>query len=357
MQDNESQVKSTSQMLEEGLDEVFSTEYYRRFLAFVAGNPNYSYRNVILILQQCPHATLTKGIRTWNKEGRRIRTGETGLRINACFDKDEDEEKDRPPVVPSKRKRKSNSRFRRVSVFDVSQTTAVNGSEDDDGNAPQPARPMGNILGVAPLMGSVAGFDTLLADLKQLAPLPIQFRDNINVDGGAVFNAIIIKEGMSQLHTIRTIINQIAQLWLSAGCHEQEQLEIESESVAFIVSRYLGLDTSAFSFQHIAKYSLGRERNVLERFLDVIQKTALYFIDTVDGIRAARRIGYANDDYFLFTNQKTAFRLFRQGYDLYMIYPKDGELLVMSKKQLELYDGPFAVLRMDWFGASGKMAA
>ncbi len=357
MQDNESQVKSTSQMLEEGLEEVFSTEYYRRFLAFIAGNPNYSYRNVILILQQCPHATKTKGIRTWNKEGRRIRTGETGLRINACFDKDEDEEKDKPPVAPSKRKRKSNSRFRRVSVFDVSQTVDMDSSEDGDGNAIRPARPMGNILNVAPLMGSVAGYDTLLADLKQLAPLPIQFRSNINVDGGTVFNAIIIKDGMSQLHTVRTIINQIAQVWLASGVHDSEQLEIQAESVAFIVSRYLGLDTSAFSFQHIAKYSLGRERNALEKFLDVIQKTALYFIDTVNGIRAARRIGYANDDYFLFTNKKTAFRMFRQGYYLYLIYPKDGELLVMNKKQLEQYDGPFAVLRMDWFGATGKMAA
>ena len=356
MQDNESQVKSTSQMLKEGLNEVFSTGYYRRFLAFIAGNPNYSYRNVILILQQCPHATKTKGIRTWNKEGRRIRTGETGLRINACFDKDDDEEKDQPPVAPSKRKHKDNSRFRRVSVFDVSQTTAADGTEEVD-NAPQTVRPMGNILDVAPLMGSVAGYDTLLADLKQLAPLPIQFRSNINVDGGAVFNAIIIKEGMSQLHTIRTIINQMAQVWLASGVHDSEQLEIQAESVAFIVSRYLGLDTSVFSFQHIAKYSLGRERNALEKFLDVIQKTALYFIDTLDGIRAARRIGYTNDDYFLFTNQKTAFRLFRQGYDLYLIYPKEGKLFVMSKRQLETHDGPFAVMRMDWFGASGKMAA
>jgi hypothetical protein len=162
---------------------------------------------------------------------------------------------------------------------------------------------------------------------------------------------------MSQLHTVRTIINQIAQVWIGAGCHDREQLEIESESVAFIVSHYLGLDTSAFSFQHIARYSQGRARNVLEKFLDVIQKTALHFIDTLDGIRAARRLRYPGGEYFLFTNRKTAFRLFRQGYYLYLIYPKDGELLVMSKKQLEQHDGPFAVTRGDWFGSAEKTAA
>lgn len=123
-----------------------------------------------------------------------------------------------------------------------------------------------------------------------------------------------------------------------------------SESIAFIVCSYLGLDTSGFSFQHIAKYSLGRERNVLEKFLDAIQKTALYFIDTLDGIRAAHRIGYKTDEFFLFTNRKTAFRLFRQGYYIYLVYPCKGELLAMSKKELEQYDGPFAVLREDWFG-------
>ena len=140
--------------------------------------------------------------------------------------------------------------------------------------------------------------------------------------------------------------------WHRVNCPDNEQLEIESESVAFIVCRYLNLDTSEFSFHHIAKYSLGRERNALGDFLDIIiiQKTALYFIDTLDGIRAARRLEYVTDEYFLFTNRKTALRLFRQGYLIYLIYPGEGELLTLNKKDLEQYDGPFAVPRDDWFG-------
>ena len=61
MPDQEQHVKSTSQMLKDGLKEVFSTEAFRRFLAFIANNPNYSYRNVLLILQQCPHAKRVMG--------------------------------------------------------------------------------------------------------------------------------------------------------------------------------------------------------------------------------------------------------------------------------------------------------
>jgi hypothetical protein len=142
-------------MLEEGLDEVFSAEYYQRFLSFVAGNPNYSYRNVILILQQCPHATMTKGLRAWNKVFRKVRAGETGLRINACFDKNEDE-KDQPPVAPSQRKQKRESAFRRVSVFDYSQTVAADGSDDGEIQTQQPIRPVGNIPVATPLSGNVA---------------------------------------------------------------------------------------------------------------------------------------------------------------------------------------------------------
>jgi hypothetical protein len=358
MQDKEVHIKTVSQMLEEGLEQVFSTEYFRRFLAFIAGNPNYSYRNIILILQQCPHATRTMGPRSWmSKEERIVKAGERGLRINALFERDKDKEKDKekPPIAPSKRnhKRQGESNFRRISVFDISQTRPLDGRDDQ---APQNIAPAVNVFDITRLEGSVAGYGGLLRDLSEVSPLPIVFRSGMNTDGSVGYDGVAIKNDMSQLHTIRTIVNQIACAWLRADCPDREQLEIMSESVAFIVCQYLNLDTSEFSFHHIAKYSLGRERNALEKFLDVIQKTALYFIDTLDGIRAARRIGYATDEYFLFTNKKTAFRLFRQGYFMYLIYPGQGELLVMNKKDLEQYDGPFAVPRGDWFGTMAKAA-
>jgi len=355
MQDKELQVKSTSQMLEEGLNEVFSTEYFRRFLAFIANNPNYSYRNVILILQQCPHATKVMGFQAWKKAGRVA--NQRGLRINACFDKS-DEQENQPPPVPSKKKRRRyrDSKFRRVSVFDISQTKVLDGSDENEGYAPTPVAPAGNIFEIARLEGSVAGYETLLMDLNEVSPLPIIFKSGFKTDGGNGYDGIFINKDMSQLHTIRTIVNQIARVCLHDDCPDREQLEIEAESVAFIVCQYLGLDTSEFSFHHIAKYSLGRERGVLEKFLDTIQKTALYIIDTFDGVRMSRRIGYKTDEFFLFTNRKTAFRLFKQGYYLYLVYPGKGELLAMSKKDLEQYEGPFAVPRADWFGA-GQMAA
>ncbi len=55
---------------EEGLDEVFSSEPYRRFLRFVANNPTYSYRNALLILHQKPNATKVMGFKAWLRQDR-----------------------------------------------------------------------------------------------------------------------------------------------------------------------------------------------------------------------------------------------------------------------------------------------
>ena len=130
--------------------------------------------------------------------------------------------------------------------------------------------------------------------------------------------------------------------------------------MTFIVSRHLDIDTSGFGFYEVTQHSAGRKQDVLEEYLDIVQKTALYLIDTLDGIREARRIAYPTSEYFLLTNQKTALRLLRQGHLVYLVYPRQGELLAMNKKAVQDYDGPFAVPREGWFGVSesgGGLAA
>ena len=164
--------------------------------------------------------------------------------------------------------------------------------------------------------------------VQAVPPLPSYFRSCLT-DGSSSYSDIIINKSMSQLHTIRTVVNQIAQCWRRAYCADKEQLEIEAESVAFIACQYLGLDTSEFSFNHIASYCVGKEQKHLEDFLDKIQKTALYFIDSIDGVREAERSGYDITEYFLLTNPKTVRRLFQSGSPFYLVYPGKGELPAM----------------------------
>jgi len=350
-------------MLQDGLNEVFSTEAFRRFLSFLANNPNYSYRNVLLILQQCPHATKVMGFKAWLRQGRVVMQNERGIRITALFDKKPEE--DAPPPPPprergKKKKRKERDNFRKISVFDYSQTTELD--SDDSGDIPAPrsrpvyVAPVADPFSPPLLEGEVSGYEILLEYLNEISPLPIIFRSGVKNDGACGYSDITIKRDMSQLHTIRTIANQIVHCWRRPYCPDRERLEIESESVAFIVCQYLGLDTSEFSFHHIAKYSLGKERGALEEFLDVIQKTALMFIDSIDGVHLAHHAGYDSGDFCLLTNPKTASRLLRQGMPVYLVVLGEGELFAMNQKQIEDHEGPYAVERSIWFN-TGRLAA
>ncbi len=355
MQDQEQDVKTYAQMLKEGLDEVFSSEPYRRFLRFVSNNPTYSYRNVLLILHQKPNATKVMGYKAWLKQGRCVQQGQRGLRIIAKFEKDDEEEKQQ---ASSKKKHtwKQDGKFRRISVFDISQTVPIDGDNvvKEVEDFPMKLDSM-ELFQPAPLTGKGENFALAVRILRALSPLPIQLQNGLGADGSRGEEKILVRGGMSQLHTIRTIVNQIVREWRYETCPDKEQLEIEAESVAFIVCQYLGLDTSDFSFGHIARYSFGRERKALELFLDTIQRTAMYFIDTIEGILEARKICYDVSEFFLIS-QKRAQRLLATGYSVYLVFPGEGELLTCDRKAIEKHKGFFATDRAVWFSNACRAA-
>ena len=353
MVDQENEIRTYAQMLQDGLDEVVASEPFRRFLRFLANNPNYSHRNVLLILQQMPEATRTKGFKGWLKEGRCVREGQRGIRINANFQRDDEEEL----LFPNQRKRDKEKRtFRRISVFDISQTIALEGEEEDEQSVPMPLFGPADPFAEEMLEGQVEYYDLALTLLRRISPVPVIFRQGVRTEGSVGEAGIIVKDGMSQLHTIRTILNQMVRVWRGPFCEDKDQLEIEAESVAFIVCQYLGLDTSEFSFPHIAKYSFGQERKCLEQFLEAIQQTALYLIDSIDGLWEAQKIDYEADELFLLTNRRTALRLFQEGESVYLVFPGEGELLTMSRKAIEEHEGPFATDRASWSAPPQKAA-
>ena len=350
MADQENEIRTYIQMLQDGLDEVVTGEPFRRFLRFLANNPNYSHRNVLLILQQMPEATRTKGFKGWLKEGRCVREGQRGIRINANFQRDDEED-----LLPPNQRKKEKRTFRRISVFDISQTVALEGEEDKQA-APIPYFGPVDPFTEEMLEGQVEHYDLALTLLRRISPVPVIFRQGCRTEGSIGEAGIIDKDWMSKLHTIRTILNQMVRGCRGPFCKDRDQLEIGAESVAFIVCQYLGLDTSQFSFPHIAKYSFGQERKRLEQFLDAIQQTALYLIDSIDGLLEAQKIGYDADGLFLLTNRRTALRLFREQQSVYLVFPGEGELLTMSRKAIEEHEGPFATDRASWSAPPQKAA-
>ena len=57
----------------------------------------------------------------------------------------------------------------------------------------------------------------------------------------------------------------------------------EAESIAYTVCQHFGIDTSDYSFGHIAGWSTGRDMRELKSSLDTIRRTASELITGIEG--------------------------------------------------------------------------
>src|SRR6266487_3858081 len=115
---------------------VQDSDAFKRYLAAQAVFHHYSARNVFLILFQRPEATRVAGYTTWQKLGRQVRRGETGITIFAPAPFTQTTTNAATGEVTEERI----PRFKTATVFDYSQT---------DGEL-LPTIKLGEIAGSAP---------------------------------------------------------------------------------------------------------------------------------------------------------------------------------------------------------------
>lgn len=95
-----------------------------------------------------------------------------------------------------------------------------------------------------------------------------------------IIKSIVIKKGMSDEETITTAVHETCHAILhnkgrkDAWNKTNNLKEVEAESVAYIVCRYLGIDTSKYTFGYLASWSKGKDLPELTQSMDVIIKTA-----------------------------------------------------------------------------------
>ena len=282
------EMEEITSKLEKGVKDIFDGANYQQYLNFCAKLPRYSVNNQILIMMQKPDATMCQSFTNWKEVNRHVRKGEKGIRILAPapykMQKEQEKvdasgktvlDKDGEPVketveVPI-------NAFKPVSTFDVSQTEGE--------PIPSP--------GVDELTGSVEGYETLLAAIKEVVPVPISFEQ---IDSGAKGfyhleeNRIVVQEGMSEAQTVKTLLHEASHQALhskeamdSAGEKKSKnQKETEAESVAYVVCQHYGIDTSDYSFPYVATWSADKEVPELKASLDTIRRTASELIVKID---------------------------------------------------------------------------
>lgn len=275
MSKNQEKIKAALNRIEDCLATINTDEDWINFLCFQTQFYNYSFGNAMLIYSQNPNATYVKGYKAWNQLGRYVKKGSKGLAILApCIRKvevfkepenknlyhDEEAEKEIRKVV---------SGFRIAYVYDIADT------DGDDSMLP--------VL----VTGLASNGEQEKEIYERLFGVISKGHCVQEVSGTASkgsFNletkVISIRDDLEYLQKIKTLLHEYAHL-LDFEMHPEDDIsrnrrELIAESVAFIVSLRLGLDTSRYSMSYIKSWLKDKEE--LKIIADSVQKIAYTII-------------------------------------------------------------------------------
>lgn len=207
-----------------------------------------------MILSQKPEATQVAGFRAWQQRGRQVRKGEKAIRIygyssRTVTETDPDTGDEETRKVPT---------FPILSVFDHSQTDPIEGH-------PQPEEIAQLLTGADPdaIYDRVAAIMTGRGWTVTRETITSSANGYTTTDGS---HRIVVDAALEPAAAAKTMIHEAAHAIMHApdiiGPEARKDLhrgrmEVEAESVAYVLAGMLGLDTSAYSVGYIAGWAAG----------------------------------------------------------------------------------------------------
>ncbi|MBR5090276.1 MAG: DUF3849 domain-containing protein [Ruminiclostridium sp.] len=280
--------------IDEGVRSVFTSEKYVEYLKFSAKFTDYSANNTMLINRARPDASFVAAYGKWKQLGRQVKKGEAGIPILAPvrYKTNQYEEYERPAKdefgnllynedgtekMETVSENVTGIAFKKAYVFDVSQTEGA--------PIPEP---------VEELKGDIdsAKMEAIFKALHKVTGINIEFED-IRGSAKGYYNPeskrIVIKTGMSDTQTVKTVFHETAHCLLHdpdkkivTAKSPRNEKEIQAESTAFIVAEHFGIDTSDYSFPYIATWTNGKTLEQLQKVLQEIQTAAKTIISGVE---------------------------------------------------------------------------
>jgi IrrE N-terminal-like domain len=279
IEQREARIKDAHDRLDRAVQAIKTTDDWTAWLKQASKFYKYSFYNVLLILSQCPNATLVAGASKWRTMGRFPRKGTKALWIFAPMLVNWSPAEIK--VLPTRAGTKKFIGFKTVPVFDVSQT------EGDDSLATKPLtppeRPKVELLeGEAPAdvvralrkMATDNGYTTSLGDTG----------DSSNGYTDFIEKTIVVDGKLSDAQRFKTFVHEIAHMILHSPEKDQPPIfcradaEVEAESVAYIVCDHFGVKSDCYSFGCIAGWA--------DRDLDAVKRTGLRVMQATKKILA-----------------------------------------------------------------------
>jgi len=271
-EERDTRIREAHERLDNAVKSIKNSADWTAWLAQASRFHKYSFNNVMLILSQCPNASLVAGGNKWKSMKRWPAKGSKALWIFApmLVNWTGPEIAENPARVGTKKF----IGFKTVPVFDVSQT-------DGKPLAAEPAK-VSLLEGEAPAdkvrllrkMAENNGFTTSLDDLPGETNGVTDFSNK----------TIKIARDRSDAQRFKTFVHEIAHMLLHGPKDDEPQrvcradAEVEAESVAWIVCDHFGVQSDGYSFGYVAGWS--------ERDSDAVKRTGNNVMQTVKKILA-----------------------------------------------------------------------
>ena len=278
------QLKEYQDKIYNNIQEIINSGRYKNYINMMSrlslGN-RYSVNNTCLILLQCPHASKVAGFQTWKKDfNRYVLKGEKAIDILAPQekrieveqfkrDKNGDYIYDENGNKQTEKVKESIIIYKTVPVFDVSQT--------DGEPLPEMTKPIQRNF------DNQEEYNNLMNKIQDLAKtngksFVIDNLDNHSKESSGYYslvdNSIHVRQGMSNIQTIKTSIHEFAHSMLhnKTDIDNREDLkdktkeqirrieELEAETTAYLVCDNLNIDTSEYSFDYLSGWGDGVDK-------------------------------------------------------------------------------------------------
>ena len=262
---------AASAQLEAAVSTIITGEDWQQALAFAGRFHHYSANNVVLIMAQCIdrgiEAHYVAGYRTWQGLGRQVRRGEKGLAVLApCKYRTIDE--------GTGEEHWQVRGFRVEHVFADSQC---------DGEGDLPARPAPQLLTGDGPEGLWDAVVAMLAERGYRVERQRYGSENGRTEYAA--RLVTVAPDLEPAAASKTAVHELAHVLLHEHrLHEdRSQVEIEADSVAFLVLDAFGFDAGSYSFAYTSGWS-GGKAEIVTAALENAKRCAAEILDELGSV-------------------------------------------------------------------------